>query len=288
VQRFRSATPPGARGLAAGGAMCLAACGASDAGRKGSMFESPREEVASAAHHELGVSVSRLYPHARDAFTEGLVYLDGWLYESTGLEGSSSLRRVDLQTGSIDALVPLDDDLFGEGLALVGERLIQLTWHEGRALVWNVHSLSLEQEFRYDGEGWGLCYDGQRLIMSNGSAELQVRDPQTFQLLDRIGVTLEGKPLDQLNELECVNGEIFANVWQTRRIARIDPASGRVTGWIDTGALLSHPELAADEIRGVDVLNGIAYRPDSGRFLLTGKFWPRIFEVELVPFPESG
>jgi glutaminyl-peptide cyclotransferase len=263
------------------GALWLAACRAPDAGGGLGARDGGQGVGAGVPYEELGVEVEQLYPHARDAFTEGLVYANGWLYESTGLEGASSLRRIALETGAIDSLVPLDGELFGEGLALVGERFIQLTWRSGRALVWNLNSGVVEQEFHYDGEGWGLCYDGTRLVMSDGSAELQLRDPRTFELIDRIQVEIAGKPLELLNELECVDGEIFANVWKQRHIARIDGASGRVTGWIDTGSLLSHPGVG--DFSGADVLNGIAYRSDRDRFLLTGKFWPRVFEVELVP-----
>ncbi len=229
---------------------------------------------------ELVVRVLKTYPHDRNAFTQGLLFYDGKLYESTGLQGRSSVRAVQRESGVVLQQSPLSAAHFGEGLARVGGRLFQLTWQNGRALVWNLQTLKKEAEIPYEGEGWGLCFDGKRLIMSNGSAELLFRDSETFALAGRITVRRAGVPLSQLNELECINGLVYANVWQDHHIARIDPASGEVTGWIEAAGLLT-----SDEARDVDVLNGIAYLADTGHFLLTGKLWPHAFEVEFVPAP---
>jgi len=227
------------------------------------------------------VDRQRHEPALGDAFTEGLVYRGGWLYESTGLEGASSLRRVETETGRIDAAVSLPGDVFGEGLAAVGSRLVQLTWRSGRAFVYGLDSMQVERELRYDGEGWGLCHDGERLVMSDGSSVLQFRDPETFELVGSVEVRHEGAPVTRLNELECVGTDVYANIWLTRRIVRIDVASGEVTGLVDVGDILSRDGVG--DISGVDVLNGIVYLPGRDRFLITGKYWPRVFEVAFVP-----
>jgi glutaminyl-peptide cyclotransferase len=226
------------------------------------------------------VQIERVYPHAPEAFTQGLVYAEPWLYESTGLEGQSSLRRVELATGRVDARVELEPELFGEGLALVGERLIQLTWQHGRAPVWSRNELQRQREFAYEGEGWGLCFDGSRLVMSDGSSVLQLRDPQTFELQGTLQVQRDGQPVTRLNELECVKGEVLANVWFESFILRIDGETGTVVGVIDAGELLAYPDVAnAPE---ADVLNGIAYVAERDTLLLTGKLWPSLFEVSLL------
>jgi glutaminyl-peptide cyclotransferase len=222
--------------------------------------------------------VVRSYPHDPEAFTQGLLLHKGKLYESTGLPGRSSLRRVDLATGRVEARIPLAYPLFGEGLALVGSHLYQLTWQDHRALVWDVSTFEKVREHYYGGEGWGLCFDGERLVMSDGSDQLVFRDPQTFAETGRVAVRHAGRPLRLLNELECAGGAVYANVWMQTAIARIDPASGQTTGWIDASGLLS-----AEEAQRADVLNGIASVPGSGRLLVTGKLWPRLFEVEIVP-----
>jgi glutaminyl-peptide cyclotransferase len=231
----------------------------------------------------FGVAVHETYPHARDAFTQGLLFRDGWLYESTGLEGSSSLRRVELATGRVDKVSSLPDDVFGEGLAAVGSHLVQLTWLSGRAFVYDLESMLPEHELSYEGEGWGLCYDGKRLVMSDGSHVLQFRDPETFERIGEVEVRRDGVPVDQLNELECVGAEVFANIWLSPLIARIDAESGQVTGMIDTDGILLRDGLG--ELGGIDVLNGIAYVPERDRFLITGKLWPWLFEVTFVPGP---
>lgn len=226
----------------------------------------------------LRVRVVRSYPHARDAFTQGLLWHDGHLFESTGLRGRSSLRKVDLETGEVLARHANASSLFAEGLARVGDELYQLSWTEGEARVWTIDDFREVRTFEYDGEGWGLCYDGEHLVMSDGSDRLYFRDPQTFRVVRRVRVREEGEPVDQLNELECVDGAVWANVWQTDRIVRIDPRDGRVSGTVDARALLTE-----DEAEGVDVLNGIAWIPEREHFVITGKLWPRLFEVDFVP-----
>ncbi|MFW6051585.1 MAG: glutaminyl-peptide cyclotransferase [Myxococcota bacterium] len=240
---------------------------------------SMKAPAATTVPEALRVQVVRSYPHAGDAFTQGLVYGDdGWLYESTGLVGRSSLRRVELESGRVVARADVEAPLFAEGLALVDGKLLQLTWHAGKLLVWDRKRLEHRSTRRYEGEGWGLCFDGEQLVMSDGSARLAFRDPRTFEARRRVQVTKVGRPVRHLNELECVGGHVYANVWQSEEIVRIDPESGKVTATIDASGLLS-----AEESEGVDVLNGIAHVPDRDTFLLTGKLWPRLFEVRFVP-----
>lgn len=234
--------------------------------------------VAPSPLEELRVRVLEKYPHAPDAFTQGLLWHDGAMYESTGKYGESSVRKVRLEDGAILEKRDLEPRFFGEGLARVGNRLLQLTWRSGRALVWNLDGLRYEETLAYLGEGWGLCYDGTSLIMSDGSSILEIRDPETMALVREVTVTKKGRPVPRLNELECVDGAVYANVWRRQEILRIDPATGVVTATIDASGLLGRVEA----IRA-DVLNGIAYRPESKTFLLTGKLWPYVFEVELVP-----
>lgn len=226
--------------------------------------------------------IVRDFPHDRNAFTQGLHFLDGKLYESTGLEGRSTLRRVDLPSGVVEERRPLPQDYFGEGLAQVGQRLFQLTWQNQVVLVWNLSNFQKLTEIPYEGEGWGLCYNGKHLAMSNGSAVLTWRDPQSFAKTGELPVKLRGRPLAQLNELECVRGLIFANVWQDRHIAAINPDSGDVVHWIDATPLFNDlMRNSPDETARMDVLNGIAYLPHNGHFLLTGKLWPKLYEVIL-------
>jgi len=227
---------------------------------------------------DLRVKVLRTFPHDRQAFTQGLVYHEGRVYESTGLVGKSSLRRVEFETGRVEKVVPIDGPYFGEGLARLGSELVQLTWQNGRAFVWSLDGFARLREHEYQGEGWGLCADGKRLVMSDGSDRLTFRDPGNFSVSGSVTVTRGGSPVRQLNELECAAGLVYANLWGSDTIARIDPASGEVTGWIDAGGLLSPAER-----NGADVLNGIAYVPERNTFLITGKLWPRLFEVEFVP-----
>ena len=229
------------------------------------------------------LKVIRVYPHDPGAFTQGLLFLDGKLYESTGLYGRSSIRRVDLTSGQVEGRVRLPDEFFAEGLARVGDRLIQLTWKEGKALVWDLSTLRKLSEFSYEGEGWGLCYDGRRLVMSDGSDRLTFRNPTTFAKEGEMLVRRAGSPVRNLNELECSVGTIYANVWQDSHIARIDPGSGVVTAWISGAGLLD-----ASEAAGVDVLNGIAEMNTTGHLLVTGKLWPHVYEVEVVADTKGG
>jgi glutaminyl-peptide cyclotransferase len=217
--------------------------------------------------------VVRTLPHDPQAFTQGLVYRDGRFLESTGLRGRSSLRRVVPETGAVEHRVELSSDRFGEGLAVVGSELIQLTWQNGVALRYDL-DFGRIGTFDYQGEGWGLCYDGARLVMSDGSSKLSFRDPKSFAVVGSIEVTHDGAPVRNLNELECVGSLVYANVWQTDTIVRIEPKSGRVLTSIDASGLLSAPEAAR-----ADVLNGIAFDPSTGHFFITGKLWPKLFEV---------
>ena len=228
----------------------------------------------------FGYQVVNEYPHDRHAFTEGLAYVDGVLYEGTGLYGESTLRRVDLATGEVLQSVGLSKEYFGEGIAVVGDRIYQLTWKSGVCIVLDRETFKLQKAFTYETEGWGLTTDGERLIMSDGTNRLYIRDPETFEELDTIDVYDGARAVWNLNELEVVDGEIWANVWQTDRIARIDPDTGQVTGWIDLTGLLSEKDR---EKHQVDVLNGIAYDPGTGRLFVTGKLWPKLFEIEVVP-----
>jgi glutamine cyclotransferase len=223
-----------------------------------------------------GYQLVRSFPHDPEAFTQGLVFLDGVLYESTGLNGRSGIRRVKLETGEVLQIQPLESRYFGEGIAVVGDRIIQLTWQSGVGFVYDRATFERQRTFTYTGEGWGLTYDGTRLIMSDGTATLRILDPQTLKETGRLQVTDRGKPVDQLNELEVVKGEIFANVFQSLRIVRISPKTGEVLGWIDMRGLLTPAEASR-----VDVMNGIAYDAKNDRLFVTGKYWPKIFEVKV-------
>lgn len=225
--------------------------------------------------------VINTYPHDRAAFTEGLVYDNGSLYEGTGLYGQSTLRRVDLEKGAVLLIQPLPDKYFGEGVTLFGDRLFQLTWQSNVGFVYEKGSFKLLQEFHYPTEGWGLTHDGKCLIMSDGTSTLHFIHPRTLEEVGQIEVHEGARPVTQLNELEYVQGEIYANVWRTDRIARIAPDSGQVVGWIDLTGLLT----PADRAEPVDVLNGIAYDAQNDRLFVTGKLWPKLFEIELIPPP---
>jgi glutamine cyclotransferase len=237
--------------------------------------------------------VIKIYPHDRRFFTQGLIYEDGFLYEGTGLYGQSALYRRDLQTGRIVKSLRLPDRYFGEGITVLGDRLFQLTWQSGVGFVYTKDTFTPLREFQYTGEGWGLTCDGRRLILSDGTATLRFLDPNTFAETGRLEVRDRGRPIPYLNELEYVAdrpagaqpqegpGSICANIWGADRIAIIDPATGRVTGWIDLSGLYPRP---TDE-QADDVLNGIAYLPQTKRLLVTGKRWPQLYEIELVPEP---
>lgn len=225
-----------------------------------------------------GYEVVAAYPHDPLAWTQGLVLHDGVLYESTGLRGRSSLRRVDLETGAVLERVPLDPALFGEGMTVWKERIVQLTWTSGRGLVYDRRRLEPVDSFTYRTEGWGLTHDGRDLLMTDGSDALIRRDPDTYERLGQVRVTdADGAPVRRLNELEYVEGRVLANVWLTDRIAVIDPTTGQVDAWIDLSGLLS-----PDQSAGADVLNGIAYDPERRELLVTGKLWPRLYRIRLV------
>ncbi|NMH79313.1 glutaminyl-peptide cyclotransferase [Pseudonocardia xinjiangensis] len=211
------------------------------------------------------------------AFTQGLELAGGSLYEGTGLAGQSQLRELDPVTGAVRRSVPLPRQLFGEGITVVGDRIWQLTWRDHVVLEWDRNTFTLLREVPLTGEGWGLCHDGGRLVRSDGTNRLHFQDPTTFAETGSVAVTLDGQPVTQLNELECVDGQVYANVWQTDRIVRIDPGTGNVTAVIDASGLLT-PEQRSH----TDVLNGIASL-GNGEFLITGKLWPTTFRVRFVP-----
>jgi glutamine cyclotransferase len=219
------------------------------------------------------------FPHDPNAFTQGLVWEDGLLYEGTGLNRRSSLRKVDLETGKVLQSQPLAGQYFGEGIVIWGERIYQLTWQSEVGFVYDKDSFSQLSTFTYPTEGWGLTHDGKRLIMSDGTFVLYFRSPDSFAEIGRIHVMDGSRPIVRLNELEYVEGEVFANIWQTDRIARIDPDTGAVVGWIDLTGLLPPQDRAGQQ---VDVLNGIAYDDANDRLFVTGKLWPKLFEIRLV------
>ncbi|HEX8571545.1 MAG TPA: glutaminyl-peptide cyclotransferase [Allosphingosinicella sp.] len=241
----------------------LAACGAS----------------ATAEPPVDGYRIVREYPHDPTAFTQGLLYLDGKLYESTGLNRQSTIREVRLEDGKVLRSASLEPQYFGEGLVNWGPDLLSLTWQDGIGFRWGRSDFRPKGRFRYAGEGWGLTQDGKNIIMSDGTSELRFMDPATMAERKRIAVTYKGKPVERLNELEWVKGEIFANIWMGRRIARIDPGSGKVKGWIDLSAL------ALENANGDpdSVLNGIAYDAKGDRLFVTGKNWAKLFEIDIVP-----
>jgi glutamine cyclotransferase len=236
--------------------------------------------AAQAAIPVYGYMIKNTYPHDPQAFTQGLFFKDGYLYETTGLEGRSSLRKVDLNTGKVMQKKELAREFFGEGSAPVGNDIVGLTWTSHVAFVYDQKTFALKHRFNYAGEGWGLASDGHALYMSDGSNAIRVLDPQTFEEKRRIQVNADGKPLDRLNELEVVDGQIYANVWGSDVIARIDPANGSVVGWIDLTGLLPPAQRGTDSVDAV--LNGIAYDTKRHRLFVTGKLWPKLFEIELV------
>lgn len=240
--------------------------------------ETPMEPPAPVA----SVERVRSYPHDSTAFTQGLVWRNGRLYESTGRYGESTLRIVELETGRVLQRAALGQQYFAEGLTAVGDSLYQLTWKEGVAFIWDPQTLRQVGQVQYNGEGWGLASDGRRLIVSDGSSYLSFVDPTTFQLDTTLRVMDGGRPVDQLNELEWVKGEVWANVWHTQRIARIDPATGRVKGWLDLTPLI--PPVRDGEA----VLNGIAYDEAQDRLLVTGKLWPVLYEIRIPSLNIGG
>jgi glutaminyl-peptide cyclotransferase len=223
--------------------------------------------------------VIHTYPHDAQAFTQGLIFLDGQLYESTGLNGHSSLRAVNLETGKAEQFKEIPQEYFAEGLTNWGSTLIQLTWKAQIAFVYDRFSFRQLKTLSYTGEGWGLTQDGKNIILSDGSANLRFLDPTTFKVVRTIKVTDNGKAIDQLNELEYVHGEIYSNIWYSNKIARISPQTGKVLGWIDLTGIISPSELSSDGA----VLNGIAYDAKHDRLFITGKLWPKLFEIKVVP-----
>jgi len=222
----------------------------------------------------LSYEVVNTYPHDRKAFTQGLVFQDGFLYESTGLYGNSSLRKVELTTGKVLQMHSLPPELFGEGITIYNDQIIQLTWQSKIGLVYDKERFNLIQTFFYPTEGWGITHNQKWLIMSDGSSQLYLLDPVSFKIVKQITVTANNKPVKGINELEYIQGEIFANIWPTNRIARISLVTGKVTAWLDLSGLVPLEQQ-------VDVLNGIAYDEKTGRFFITGKFWPQIFEIKI-------
>jgi glutamine cyclotransferase len=227
----------------------------------------------------FGYEIIKVYPHDTGAFTEGLAFdAIGKLYEGTGLKGKSSLRQVDLTTGKVLRQYDLPAEYFGEGIAVYQEKIIQLTWQSHIGFVYNKGEFALLGDFSYNSEGWGLTYDGTHLIMSDGTANLYFLNPETFKVMNTVAVNDDGAPVNNINELEYINGQVYANIWKTDKIAIIDPATGRITGWVDLSGLLASQGYTGK----VDVLNGIAYDAGTQRLFITGKYWPYIFEIKLV------
>jgi len=224
-------------------------------------------------------AIVRVFPHDSSAYTQGLAYRDGFLYEGTGRNGQSSLRKVRLETGEVIQRFDLASEYFGEGITLVKDKIVQITWKSGVGFVYDLNNFRLLRKFSYSGEGWGLAANGHQLFMSDGTSEIRVLDAETFQESRRLRVHEGSTPVDQLNELEFVEGQIFANIWHSNRIARISPLTGEVVGWIDLNGLLSPVYRLEPEA----VLNGIAYDPLHKRLFVTGKLWPSIFEIRLAP-----
>jgi glutamine cyclotransferase len=235
------------------------------------------QRVSANAPAEYTFTVVRAFPHDTSAYTQGLAYRDGFLYEGTGRNGQSSLRKVRLETGEVMQRVNLASEFFGEGITIVKDEVFQLTWKSGVGFVYDVNDFHLLRKFSYAGEGWGLATDGHELFLSDGTSEIRVLDPETFRLKRRLKVHDRSTAVDQLNELEFVAGQIFANVWHTNRIARISPETGEIVGWIDLTGLLSSVYRLEPEA----VLNGIAYDPMGKRLFVTGKLWPSVFEIRL-------
>jgi glutaminyl-peptide cyclotransferase len=250
------------------------------------VLQSPiQSPIATPSVSTYTYEIVRTYSHDPSAFTEGLVYTNGRLFESTGLNGQSTLREVDLATGKVLRTKSLEQQYFGEGLALVGDRLIQLTWTSQVGFVYDHDTFKPLGTFSYTHEGWGLAYNGQLLALSDGTPTLRFLDPQTLMQTRQIQVTDRGNPVMKLNELEWVNGDLLANIWQTDWVVRIDPQTGVVTGRIDLSGLISEADRAEAQAagRGLDVLNGIAYDVGGDRLFVTGKLWPKLFEIKLVP-----
>jgi len=232
---------------------------------------------------EYGYRVVHAYPHDPRAFTEGLEYRAGFLYESTGIKGQSWLRREKLETGQVLQQIDIDPQYFGEGITVLNQQITQLTWQTEVGFVYDQSSFRVKRTFNYPGEGWAMTNDGQNIYMDDGTAQIRVWDPITLHEKRRITVRDHGQPVLNLNELEWVRGEIYANIWQKDVIARISPVDGHVLGWIDLTGILSPSDRTGQE----DVLNGIAYDALGDRLFVTGKYWPKLFEIKLVPKPRG-
>lgn len=259
------------------------------------IFSSLKSHGESPLPATLDLKTAAVRPHDKAAFTQGLVFRDGFLYESTGEYGKSTLRKVEPETGKVVMRVTLPERFFAEGLEIVGDRIYQLTWREGHCFVYDKATFALVEQFRYPGEGWGLAFDGEHLILSDGSATLRFLDPKTFRqkrvlrVTDRDARTNKPFPVKNLNELEFVHGELWANVWLSTRIARINPENGRILGWLDCAGFV--PEEFRSEISGPPavrhhVLNGIAFDAEKNLIYLTGKNWPVLYEIKLVSAPK--
>lgn len=245
----------------------------------------PSESSQSEEPPVFGYKVVNAYPHDEEAFTQGLFIRHGWLYESTGKRGSSSIRKVRLDNGQVVQQLNLDNKYFGEGIVDWKDNLISVTWHAGQGFVFSIDEFVRQDSFGYDGEGWGLTRNESHLILSDGTAVLRFLDPNSFDVEKSVTVTLNGQPVRDLNELEWVEGEIFSNVWRTDWVVRIDPESGVVTGLIDLTGLLSNADKSGAR---ADVLNGIAYDSGTNRLFVTGKYWSKLFEIELVEKPHEN
>lgn len=228
---------------------------------------------------QYGYQIVHVYPHDRNAFTQGLEFRAGFLYEGTGLKGQSTLRKVKLETGQVLQQVKLASEFFGEGITVVNQQIVQLTWQSQVGFMYDQSSFRQLKFFNYAGEGWGLTNDGTQIYMSDGSAQIRCWDASSLQEKRRFTVRDNGRAISFLNELEYVGGEIYANVWQSERVARISPVDGKVLGWIDLSGLLT----AKDREEPVDVLNGIAYDVLGNRLFVTGKLWPKLFEIKIIP-----
>ena len=255
------------------------ACGSKDAtaNSASSATSTATDSSQPARTPTYSVEVVNTFPHDRGAFTEGLYFHEGRLFESTGEFGTSNIREVDLATGRVLRKHDLDSLYFGEGTVIVGDKLYELTWKNQKAFIYDWKTFAPKGEFTYEGEGWALTTDGKSLIMSNGSSVIAWRDPKTFKIEKTLEVNEHGTPVKALNELEWIKGELWANVWQSDQIARIDPVTGNVIGWIDLAGILP----AIDRDGNEDVLNGIAYDAAKDRVFVTGKKWPKIFEIKL-------
>jgi glutaminyl-peptide cyclotransferase len=236
------------------------------------------EEAAADSPPVYTYQIVNTWPHDEEAYTQGLVFHDGQLFESTGLRGQSSLRRVELKTGKVKKKIEVAREYFAEGMTIFRDKIFQLTWQSKKGFVYDLKKFKPEGEFAYEGEGWGLTHDGHSLILSDGTNRIRFLDPASFQVQRTISVFDQGQPLTELNELEYINGEIYANIWKTDRIVRIDPTTGKINAWIDMTGL--HHQ--GDEGNAENCLNGIAYDAEHDRLFVTGKRWPNLYEIRLV------